>query len=83
MLFEDMLVIDAACLYPRLTRAGALNSFDVIDGATIKPLIGEDGRAPAPPDSSGHNWHRTQASPGNDPATTVYYSHKGTRRAKS
>jgi hypothetical protein len=50
MLIEDMLVIDAACLYPRLTRGGALYSLDVIDGATVKPLIGEDGRSPAPPD---------------------------------
>jgi len=50
MLIEDMLVIDAACIYPRLTRGGALYSLDVIDGATIKPLIGEDGRSPAPPD---------------------------------
>jgi hypothetical protein len=50
MLIEDMLVIDAACMYPRLTRAGAIYSLDVIDGATIKPLIGEDGRSPAPPD---------------------------------
>ena len=50
MLLEDMLVVDAACLYPRLDRAGRLYSLDVIDGATITPLIGEDGRAPASPD---------------------------------
>ncbi len=50
MLLEDMLVIDAATIYPRLTRAGALYSLDVVDGATIKPLIGGDGRAPEPPD---------------------------------
>ena len=50
MLLEDMLVIDAATIYPRLTRAGALYSLDVVDGSTIKPLIGEDGRAPEPPD---------------------------------
>jgi hypothetical protein len=50
ILVEDMLVIDAACLYPRYTRAGGLYSLDVVDGATIKPLIGEDGRSPAPPD---------------------------------
>ena len=29
---------------------GSLYSLDIIDGATIKPLIGEDGRAPEPPD---------------------------------
>jgi hypothetical protein len=50
MLLEDMLVIDAATLYPRFTRDGALYSLDVIDGATITPLIGEDGRSPDPPD---------------------------------
>ena len=50
MLLEDMLVIDAAAIYPRLTRSGALYSLDIIDGATIKPLIGEDGRAPEAPD---------------------------------
>ena len=50
MLLEDMLVIDAATIYPRFNRGGALYSLDIIDGATIKPLIGEDGRAPEPPD---------------------------------
>ena len=50
MLLEDMLVIDAATVYPRYARGGSLYSLDVIDGATIKPLIGEDGRAPEPPD---------------------------------
>ena len=50
MLVEDMLVIDAATIYPRYTRGGSLYSLDIIDGATIKPLIGEDGRSPDPPD---------------------------------
>ena len=50
MLLEDMLVIDAATLYPRYNRGGSLYALDVIDGATIKPLIGEDGRTPEPPD---------------------------------
>ena len=45
-----MLVIDAATIYPRYTRGGSLYSLDIIDGATIKPLIGEDGRAPEAPD---------------------------------
>ena len=45
-----MLVIDAATLYPRFNRGGSLYALDIIDGATIKPLIGEDGRAPEPPD---------------------------------
>jgi Phage portal protein len=50
MLLEDMLVIDAATIYPRFNRGGQLYSLDIVDGATIKPLIGEDGRAPEPPD---------------------------------
>src|SRR5271154_5188622 len=50
MLVEEMLVIDAATIYPRYTRGGSLYSLDIIDGATIKPLIGEDGRAPEAPD---------------------------------
>jgi hypothetical protein len=50
ILIEDMLVIDAACIYPRFTRGGDLYCLDVIDGSTITPLIGEDGRPPAPPD---------------------------------
>jgi hypothetical protein len=50
ILVEDMLVIDAATIYPRYNRGGSLSSLDIIDGATIKPLIGEDGRAPEAPD---------------------------------
>jgi hypothetical protein len=50
MLMEDLLVIDAATIYPRCDRAGKLYALDVVDGATIKPLIGEDGRTPEPPD---------------------------------
>ncbi|HEY1453766.1 MAG TPA: phage portal protein [Roseiarcus sp.] len=50
MLVEEMLVIDAATIYPRYARGGGLYSLDIVDGATIKPLIGEDGRAPEPPD---------------------------------
>ncbi len=43
----DLPVIDAATLYPRYDRGGKLYALDVIDGATVKPLIGEDGRARA------------------------------------
>jgi portal protein len=50
ILVEDMLVIDAATIYPRYNRGGSLYSLDIIDGATIKPLIGEDGRTPDAPD---------------------------------
>ncbi len=50
MLLEDMLVIDAASIYPRRTKGGQLYSLEVIDGSTIKRLINGDGRTPLPPD---------------------------------
>ena len=49
MLVEDMLVIDAATIYPRMTRGGDLYSLDLIDGATIKPILDGYGRRPEPP----------------------------------
>lgn len=49
-ILEDMLVIDAATIYPRPTLGGDVYSLDAIDGATIKPLVDTDGRRPAPPD---------------------------------
>ena len=48
-LIEEMLVIDAATIYPRPTLSGGVYSLDVIDGSTIKPLMDESGRRPAPP----------------------------------
>jgi SPP1 gp7 family putative phage head morphogenesis protein len=50
ILVEDMLVIDAATVYPRLTAGGELWSLEIYDGATIKPLIDETGRRPLAPD---------------------------------
>lgn len=49
-ILEDMFVIDAACLYKRRTRDGQLYALEIIDGATIKILIDDTGRAPLPPD---------------------------------
>lgn len=49
-LLEDMFVIDAVCLYKRRTRAGGLYALEVMDGATIKILLDENGRLPLPPD---------------------------------
>lgn len=46
---NDMAVIDAVCIYPRLTYSGDLYALDLIDGATIKPLIDDRGRVPLPP----------------------------------
>lgn len=47
-LLEDMLVIDAATIYPRKTRGGGLYSLELIDGATIKRIINSSGRTPLP-----------------------------------
>ena len=49
MLLEELLVIDAPTIYPRKRRNGAHYTFELIDGATIKPLIDADGRSPLPP----------------------------------
>lgn len=50
MLLEDLLVIDAPCLYPRLTNGADLYSLEVVDGSTIKKLLDDTGRTPMPPD---------------------------------
>jgi hypothetical protein len=50
MMVEELLVTDAVTIYPRKNRGGGIYSIDLIDGATIKPLIGSDGRRPLPPD---------------------------------
>lgn len=49
MLVEDMLVIDAACLYIRPNRGGGLYALEPVDGATIKRLIDPTGRTPIAP----------------------------------
>jgi len=49
MLLEDMLVIDAATLYPRMTLGGDLFSMEPVDGSTVKRLLDETGRTPIPP----------------------------------
>ena len=53
-LVEDMLVIDAACIYPRKTRGGDLFSIDFVDGSTIDPLLDESGRTPLPDDGPAY-----------------------------
>ncbi|MGH6976399.1 MAG: phage portal protein [Stellaceae bacterium] len=47
---EDVLVIDAVAIYPRRTNGGQLYALELIDGATIKPVIDDFGRRPLPPD---------------------------------
>jgi hypothetical protein len=49
-LAEDLLVLDAPAIEPVLTRGGELAQLQVIDGATIFPVIAEQtGFTPAPP----------------------------------
>lgn len=49
-LLDQMLVIDAACLWKRPDRKGRLYSLEIIDGSTIKLLLDDSGRRPAAPD---------------------------------
>src|SRR3989440_5800162 len=48
-LLEDLLVIDAATLYPQRTKGGEIFRLAVIDGATIKRVIDPMGFTPEPP----------------------------------
>ena len=50
MVIEDLLVIDAPTLYPRMTKGGALYAIEPVDGSTIKRVIDGWGRTPEPPD---------------------------------
>lgn len=49
MYLEDLFVIDAPTLYIRRTRGGDLYALEVVDGATMRPLIDAWGRLPQPP----------------------------------
>jgi hypothetical protein len=49
MVLEDMLVLDAATLYPQKNNGGKLYALVPFDGATIHPIIDEKGMRPAPP----------------------------------
>lgn len=50
LILEDMLVIDAATIYVWRNKLGQPMALDVLDGATIKPLIDDAGRRPSAPD---------------------------------
>jgi PAS domain-containing protein len=50
MLAEDLFVIDAPTIYPRMTRGGDVYAFELVDGATIKRVVDYTGRTPLPPD---------------------------------
>ena len=47
---EEMLVIDALTIYPNMTLDNkSLFSLEILDGATIKPLLDDRGGRPVPP----------------------------------
>lgn len=49
ILLEDVFVVDALSIYPRFTYGGDLDSLEIIDGTTVKPLLDERGGRPQPP----------------------------------
>jgi SPP1 gp7 family putative phage head morphogenesis protein len=50
ILLEQLFVLDAVSIYRRRTLGGSPYTFEILDGATIKPLIDQSGRRPAFPD---------------------------------
>lgn len=62
MLLEEMYVTDSATIYPWLKANGEPYRFEIIDGATITPLIDEAGRLPEAPDPAYMQVIQTVAS---------------------
>lgn len=48
-MMEELLVTDAVTLWPEMMLNGELESLEVIDGTTIRPLLDLRGRIPRPP----------------------------------
>lgn len=46
ILLEEQLVIDAPAIYRRPTLSGDVARLEILDGATIKPVLNYDGRRP-------------------------------------
>jgi hypothetical protein len=49
LILEEILVLDALAIYPRLTLGGQLLDLEVLDGSTVKPLRDWRGALPVPP----------------------------------
>lgn len=49
ILLEDLLVLDAPTLYPRIANDGSLYALEPVDGSTIKRVIDDMGRTPVVP----------------------------------
>ena len=50
MILEDLMVLDAPTIYPRMNLGGTLYALEPIDGGTVKRVISIDGRTPLPPE---------------------------------
>lgn len=50
VILEELFVTDAVSIARRKNRGGGLYSLEPLDGATIFPIIDQDGRTPLPPD---------------------------------
>ncbi len=55
-LADDLLIVDAPCVHIQKNRVGKPYAFRVIDTATIKPLIDENGEPPLPPAPAFQQW---------------------------
>lgn len=51
-LLEDLLVLDAVAIWPQQTVGGELKGLQLLDAATIKPLIDDRGMRPTPPNAA-------------------------------
>jgi hypothetical protein len=49
---EEMLVIDALAIWPQKTVGGDLFGLQILDGATIKPMLDDRGMRPMPPQAA-------------------------------
>ena len=56
MLVQESMVTDAVSIFPRFTYGGDLCSLELIDGATVKPLLDERGNRPHPPAAAYQQW---------------------------
>lgn len=49
MVVEELQVIDAGVVYPRMSLGGEVLDLELVDGSTVKPLLDYRGIRPAPP----------------------------------
>jgi len=49
---EEILVIDALAIWPQKTVGGELYGLQILDGATIKPMLDDRGMRPMPPQAA-------------------------------